>query len=234
MALNTPMALYEGTTINSETTARHLRKYRSHNPLQRALLHRFHQKVHHWLEELQPRRILDFGCGEGLFWDAIGQFGPLPPITGLDLRVDAIEQARQRLPNHRFECIDLFDFDPGDEKFDLVVASETLEHLYQPEQYLQRLAKLSSRWILLSVPHEPFFRLANLLRGRDLARWGNHPEHVQQWSVRSFSQFVSNDLIIERLSTSFPFILLLGRPRLKRPGRSGSRSKLKTLAPATP
>ena len=55
----------------------------------------------------------------------------------------------------------------GDEQFDLVVASEVLEHLYEPERFLERLCRLSRGPVLLTVPHEPWFRLCNLLRGRD-------------------------------------------------------------------
>lgn len=200
-------------TIRHDTASRHIRKYESTNPVQQWLLGRFHQKVRAWIDELQPARVLDFGCGEGYFWEAMARRGPLPDVVGLDLREEAVEAARARLPNLTFLCQDLFDFDPAGRRFDLVVASETLEHLYEPEPVLARLCSLSDGHLLLTVPHEPFFQLSNLLRGRDLRRLGNHPEHVQRWSRRGFVRFVSPLVTVERVETTFPFILLLGRPR---------------------
>jgi 2-polyprenyl-3-methyl-5-hydroxy-6-metoxy-1,4-benzoquinol methylase len=201
------------TTIRHDTSLRHVRKYESQNPLQRWLLDRFHRTVRGWLDELRPARVLDFGCGEGYFWEAMAKLGPLPEVVGLDLRADAVEAARARMPGLTFRCQDLFEFDPRGERFDLVVASETLEHLYDPARVLKRLCLLCRGHLLLTVPHEPFFQLSNLLRGRDLWRLGNHPEHVQRWSRRGFVRFVSPLVIVDRVNTSFPFILVLGRPR---------------------
>ena len=52
-----------------------------------------------------------------------------------------------------------------------------------------------------------------MLRGRDVLRWGNHPEHVQNWSRRSFVQFVSEYIEIEKIETCFPFLMILGTPK---------------------
>jgi 2-polyprenyl-3-methyl-5-hydroxy-6-metoxy-1,4-benzoquinol methylase len=201
------------TTIRHDTTARHVRKYESQNPVQRWLLERFHRKVRAWIDEVRPRRVLDFGCGEAYFWEAMGRLGPLPDVVGIDLREDALDAARARMPGLTFVRQDLFAFDPGEEGFDLVVAIETLEHLYEPGRVLARLCQLSRGHLLLTVPHEPFFQLSNLLRGRDLSRLGNHPEHVQRWTRRGFERFVSPLVRAERVETTFPFTLVLGRPR---------------------
>lgn len=137
------------TTITAETSARHLRKHESQNPLQRCVLRRFHRTICQWLDELRPRRVLDFGCGEGYFWQALGEFGPLPEVVGLDLRADAIAAAQVRLHELTFVCEDVFRFggagsgDPRTTKsedtrtiasgaFDVVIASQVLEHLYRP------------------------------------------------------------------------------------------------------
>lgn len=205
----------DATTIRPDSGARHARKYETRNPVQQWLLARFHRRVRAWLDELRPARVFDFGCGEAYFWMAQKQLGPLPEVVGVDLRAEAIAQASERLPELRFEQRDLFSYGPEAGRFDLVIASEVLEHLYDPDRVLAKLCQLSSGSLLLTVPHEPFFRLSNLARGRDILRLGNHPEHVQLWSRRSFARFASRHLEIDRLETSFPFILLLGRPRVR-------------------
>ena len=38
--------------------------------------------------------------------------------------------------------------------------------------------------LVVSVPWEPWFRLGNLGRGKNVARWGNDPEHVNFFNPR--------------------------------------------------
>src|SRR4030065_660295 len=68
---------------------------------------------------------------------------------------------------------------------------EVREHLDQPLDALRELNRVSRKYVLLSVPYEPWFRLGNLARGRHLSRFGNHPEHVNLWSRSGFSRFVA-------------------------------------------
>ena len=75
--------------------------------------------------------------------------------------------------------------------FDLVVCTEVLEHLENPKKALRELIRVSGKYILLSVPNEPFFRLSNFLRGKNLPRWGNDIEHVQNWTSSGFAKFVN-------------------------------------------
>ena len=203
----------DATTAGLDFSARQRRKYVCRNPVQRFLLRRFFRRLRAWIDALAPKSVLDFGCGEGFFWQRLAEWGPLPPVVGLDLRPDALALARRLLPQMTFTQGDLLDFHPDHQTFDLVIASEVLEHLDVPERYVRKLCELCSGWMILTVPHEPYFRICNLLRGRDLRFLGNHPDHVQHWSKRGFHRFVSPFLMIEKLETSFPFILALGKPR---------------------
>ena len=133
--------------------------------------------------------------------------------VGVDLRAEAIAEARARHPQLAFEAADIFSFPPDGRRYDLVLASQVLEHLPAPGPVLSRLAALCGGKLLLTVPHEPWFRLMNLARGRDIVRLGNHPEHVNHWDPQSFAAFVSAYAEVERCWTSFPFILLEARPR---------------------
>jgi hypothetical protein len=60
------------------------------------------------------------------------------------------------------------------------------------------------------VPHEPLFRLANLARGKHVARWGNDPEHVQHWNMRSFCRLVSPYFRPLAMYSPFPWLVVLG------------------------
>ena len=60
---------------------------------------------------------------------------------------------------------------------------------------------------VVSVPWEPWFRLGNLARGKNVGRLGNDPEHVQQFgpaSLRRRLQTVFHDVEVRRC---FPWLV---------------------------
>ncbi|MEK6893424.1 MAG: class I SAM-dependent methyltransferase [Nanoarchaeota archaeon] len=47
----------------------------------------------------------------------------------------------------------------GNKKFDIVICTEVLEHLDNPVEAIKKLKSWSKRFIIISVPNEPFFSL---------------------------------------------------------------------------
>jgi len=201
------------STIRSDTTERHLRKYSNRNPIHRLALRRFFDRITGELLAQQPSTVLEFGCGEGLFLKEVGERGVVfDDYVGLDLREDALAAARALHPYGRFERADLFQWSAPVAGFDLVIASQVLEHLPDPGRALNRLVELCSGQLLLTVPLEPWFRILNLLRGRDLRRLGNHPEHVNLWTFSRFREFVADHAEVVRAYRVFPFTVVVARP----------------------
>jgi ubiquinone/menaquinone biosynthesis C-methylase UbiE len=106
---------------------------------------------------------------------------------------------------------DLREMPYGDDRFDLVMCLEVLEHLPDPHKGLCELRRVTSAHCLISVPHEPFFRATNFLRGRHVPAWGRDPEHLQHWTARQFRRLVERYFEIERFVYSFPWVIALGR-----------------------
>ena len=211
------MSIPEDSTIREDTGRRHAGKYSNPNPIQRLVLDRFFHVVAEEVRAIAPRRTLDFGTGEGFLLERLERLGVrFPSLLGVDLRDDALAEARRRCPGYDFRHQDLLAWEPAPEPFDLTIASEVLEHLPQPERFLECLAGMTCGHLLLTVPWEPWFSLMNLLRGRDLMRLGNHPEHVNQWTGRSFRRLVEPYVEIERFRTVFPFLIVVARPRAAR------------------
>ena len=201
-------------TIRPDTATRHENKYRNGNRLHRQTLNRFFDRVSREIAALEFSSILDFGCGEAFFWEEVRRrMTVTAEVVGIDLRTEAIEKAKLSHPEFIFLQQDVLSWEPN-RKFDLVIASQVLEHLAQPGRFLERLCKVSHRHLLLTVPWEQLFRLCNLARGRDLRRLGNHPEHINHWGQRSFERFVSRYACIERSITCFPFLIIVASPRL--------------------
>lgn len=186
-------------------------KYINKNFFHRLFLDRFLDAVFYEIKKLDPKTILDFGCGEGLFLKAMRDRGlSAKKVLGVDIQKDAIERATTLVPEYDFKHIDLFQINLDVFQFDLVIAIEVLEHLYEPEKFLKHLTALSSKYVLFTVPFEPWFQIVNLLRGRDILRLGNHPEHVNHWSPASFRKFLTPYIKIETLSVKFPWIVSVG------------------------
>lgn len=198
-------------TIHEDTTKRHSKKYKNKNFIHQLVLGRFLDEIANELKFFQEKRVLDFGCGEAFFWDEmLKREVSMQCLTGIDLREDALIEAKKKFPQHQFFDNDLLTFQPN-HKYEVVIASQVLEHLYEPRLYLKQLINLSSLYVLITVPWEPYFRLSNFVRGRDLLRFGNHPEHINLWGKRAFRNFIKSEMKIIKYITIFPFLLCIGQ-----------------------
>jgi hypothetical protein len=88
-----------------------------------------------------------------------------------------------------------------------------LEHLKDPNAGMRELDRVCGGHLLLSVPREPIWRLANVMRGAYLRQLGNTPGHLQHFSRRSIRKLVEQrfDVVAER--RPFPWIMILAHTR---------------------
>lgn len=187
-------------------------KFQTGNPVVRRLFERFFETVGKMVRESSPNTVLDAGCGEGETIERLGDLLP-HPVTGVDLNPDSVAFAVERLPGDRFDTADLLNLPFGDDSFDLVLCLEVLEHIPDPRPALAELARVSSRELILSVPHEPWFRLGSLARGKYVSGLGNHPEHVNHWNSRTFRSFLSTAVDPVEVTTSLPWVVARCRVR---------------------
>ncbi len=183
-------------------------KYKTRNPLTLLLIDRFYKKIRSILSGLGYRSVLDAGCGDGESLVRLSTVMPLDTI-GVDIDAIQVDRAKQRLPEIDLRIEDIFRLPFNDDRFELVLALEVLEHLENPLGALRELMRVSSRYLLLSVPHEPFFRLGNLMRAKNISRLGNDPMHVQHWGPKSFTKFLSHSVDSVSLTRAFPWLIAL-------------------------
>ncbi len=117
-----------------------------------------HPKHYLWLghnqflyDNVQPgERVLDIGCGTSYYQQWIAE--KAAEVVGVDIKSELVELARRNNPcsNVRFEVMDVTQEVPAD-KFDVVICSHVLEHLDDPDSFLQVLAARVPR-LLVKVP----------------------------------------------------------------------------------
>ncbi len=186
-------------------------KYQNQNPLQQRLIGRFLAQVKALVAPLPIRTVLDVGCAEGFVLNALRQVRPDLSVAGLDLDAAALGRGRRLFPDVPTARADIFHVPCPSSTFDLVLCTEVLEHLANPEAGLRELARVSRRYCLFSVPHEPFFRTSSLLRGKNLSRLGNDPEHLQNWTQGGFVRFLTPHVSVMTVRRSFPWLVVLAQ-----------------------
>jgi 2-polyprenyl-3-methyl-5-hydroxy-6-metoxy-1,4-benzoquinol methylase len=191
------------------------KKHTSENPVQRTLIDRFHNKITGIVKDLNPQTLLDAGCGEGFVAEIFLREMQALQITGFDVLEDSVKLAQLRNPRGSFSVGSIYEIDRPDNSHDVVVAFEVMEHLHEPDKALAEMARVAKDYVVLSVPHEPFFCLANAARGKNLDQIpkGSDPDHRNFWSREGFGQFVERELDVVQLTGSMPWTICVGRVR---------------------
>lgn len=130
--------------------------------------------------------ILDIACGVGYGSRLLKDSLPSALVTGVDSSADAIEYANDRyaLPGLTFRVADGMTFDDG--PFDAVVSLETIEHLPDPQPFIQRVTTRLLRpggIFIGSVPVTPSMDA--------------NPHHLHDFTARSFRKLLASRGLIE-------------------------------------
>lgn len=156
-------------------------KYHTKNPIARALMKGFYDSLNNSLDKVKFQRVLDAGCGEGEITNLIStKFNDLKELKGLELEEETVAEANKRFPYLDIYQGSIYELPFSNDTFDLVVTCEVLEHLDNPLKGLEEIIRVSSKYILVSVPREPIWRICNVLRGKYIKDLGNTPGHIQE------------------------------------------------------
>lgn len=187
-------------------------KHKSNNFAQKYLINNFYKEMLKLIKPLKPVRVLDAGCGEGFSIVKLSRNKIGKQITGIDNSKEAILLGKKMYPQLDISQGNIYELNFDSNTFDLVICTEVLEHLENPVKALAELKRVSKKYLVFSVPNEPIFRISNFMRGKHLLRFGNHPEHINNWSSTSFEKLLrKNGYKICAKKTPFPWTLILAR-----------------------
>jgi SAM-dependent methyltransferase len=183
-------------------------KYNSHNAVVRWLIARLLREVRGAAGSTDGLWV-DVGIGEGFAMEALQARPGL--LLGVEYRGDKLGKALERVPWASGVRADARFLPLMDRSADIVTCLEVLEHLEAPEPAIEELARICRGACVVSVPWEPFFRLGNLGRGKDLRRWGNNPEHVQQFRPASLHRLLRRSFDEVTVRPCLPWLIAVCR-----------------------
>lgn len=191
-----------------------LQKYTTKNPLKRGMVRKLNEKIidriGRYLSLIEAREptILDAGCGEGFIDALLMEKFAYTNLVGLEYADEAIKIAKQINPEVRYIQGDITKMPFQDHAFDIVISTEVLEHLEEPGIALKELIRVAKKFVLITVPHEPWFCLGNMLVLKNVNRLGNPIDHINHWTKKSFQSFLQKEEMSNwKVSGSFPWII---------------------------
>ncbi len=191
-------------------TTTNFEKHQSQNPIQRLMIGNFEKSQIKILAKNKYNTVLDVGCGEGFGMNLLRQNAIGKNWLGVDVVDEALKLGKKQFPDLKMQKASAYKLPFKDGLFDLVMSTEMLEHLEDPKKALSEMKRVTKKYLFLSVPHEPWFQLTNLARGKYLKALGNHPEHVNHWSVKNFKKLIVRaGLKIVVTATPYPWIQVL-------------------------
>jgi SAM-dependent methyltransferase len=209
-----PIGLAPGVPL--EAAGQDAAKYGSSNPVVRRLLDRWTAQLKDVIGPIGGT-VVDIGIGEGLCLERVLCPGADSPavdprvVIGVEYRLDKARAAARQL-----DAVDVSVGDAGmlpfpDRVADLVLCIEVLEHLPTVAPAVAELARVTGDRCVVSVPWEPWFRLGNLGRGKNVARLGNDPEHLHAFTPRKLRRTLERSFAEVRVVPVFPWLVAEAR-----------------------
>lgn len=200
-----PLGLAPGAP--EQAAGQDAKKYSTSNPVVQRLIGRWATRLRAEVEALAPAgaTLVDVGVGEGLALERIRPAGTV--VVGVEYRADKIRCARDLLDGLYGVVGDAGMVPLRDRAVPLTTCIEVLEHLTDPEPAVRELARLTSRGCVVSVPWEPWFRLGNFARGKNMGRFGNDPEHLQFFTRRRLHVLLAQHFTSVRVLPVFPWLV---------------------------
>lgn len=168
----------------------------------------FYDLIVDYLKERPSIMVLDVGCFVGILLRDVHKANSLLRLYGVDISPQAIEFAKENVPSGEFIAAEVPPLPYKDASFDVILCTETLEHLDEPVKLIEevkRVLKPGGEFIV-SVPEGDM----------------KCDEHMTIYSLQSFIEQISPhlDLVKFHIKRHKTTKYLVGRWRVPYPERT--------------
>lgn len=185
-------------------------KYDKPDPISGMLVNNFYSELGRLVKKTKCHDAVEIGCGSGesskRIYEMLGRKRKLeiseyderliPGLKNLKLPFkitrESVYKLKRRANSH-----------------DIVFLLEVLEHLEDVDLALKECFRVAKKFVIVSVPNEPLWRIMNVLRGKYWADKGNTPGHVNHWSPNAFRKVLSKYGDVVELVTPLPWSIAL-------------------------
>ncbi len=148
--------------------------------------HHVYKYAKNFIKSNKIQTVADVGCGTG--WKLMHYIFPVcSNILGID-QLEVVKQHAQKYEQKFFEYDDFEIEEPRvKQKFDLIICSDVIEHLFNPDSLVNYIKKISNSgsYLILSTPER------DLLHGVDNVMAKNG-EHIREWNQSELENYISS------------------------------------------
>jgi len=139
------------------------------------------------------KTILDIGCGSAF---KLVKYFRDKKFVGLELDPN-LSHIRDKYPLYDFRESDFSS--PPTESYDLVICSDVIEHLLEPDELVEFIGKIDFKHLVLSTPEREAIQRLQRSFGWDVKTHGppHNLMHVREWSFDELREYLSRSFEIE-------------------------------------
>ena len=167
-------------------------KYESNNPISKWFINRFTYELSEILKHRNFNSLLEIGCGEGYLLKRLESQLNGINVVATDLSPEIIDKANYIIPDIPKIVASAYDLPFNDNSMDIVMACEVMEHVDKPLNLLLEAKRVARKYCIFTVPHEPWWRIANILRCKYIREFGNTPGHIQHWNKTKLMNLINS------------------------------------------
>lgn len=146
-------------------------------------------------EDNKKLTILDIGCGDGRVTEELLKIGH--DVYGIDTSEKAVKLAKEKGIKAVVNNIEDYQ---SEQKFDLIIATDILEHLFEPLEVLQKMRGWLNEngEIIVAMPnHFDLRNRLNILMGKSIVHWSLKRsikswdyDHIKFLTLKEFKEMI--------------------------------------------
>ncbi len=160
---------------------------------------------------IKNANILDAGCGEGHLLKKMEEIIENNFYYGIDVTPVAIKQCKHRCPFADIKVGNLVDTQYPNDKFDVIICTEVIEHMIKYQQALTEMKRILKPGgiLIITFPNEILWTIGRfLLRRKPL----KVPDHFNSFTPNRMIKAVNMELVNQKsLPFNLPFFISLGK-----------------------